>query len=165
MSSMENETRQLPELGTPVAALRSVVNLISRAVGQPEEILAYWLDLYYQVRQILEMENAASWTPPAEKPAEFTPPEPSGITEQFKPFEPSKPEKATGAAAAAKFKRETLQRLQAARKDGLSTPQIVKLAENNITEDQVREILDAKPVPVAVYRILAAALDRRELNE
>ena len=171
-----------PELGTPEAALRSCINLISRATGQPEDLLAFWLDLYYQVRRGAEapplflqkamniaMDRAAAATreqvakafgePTQEEPPE-EPPAPPPPKEK-----PAKPAKDAGAAAAAKFKRETLQRLQAARKNGLSTPQIVKLAENNVTEDQIREILDAKPVPVAVYRILAAALDRRELNE
>ena len=49
-----DDLQALPELGTPEAALRSCVNLISRVTGQPEELLAYWLDLYYQVRRQAE---------------------------------------------------------------------------------------------------------------
>lgn len=178
----ENDAMDLPELGTPEAALRSVVNLIARATGQKEGLLEYWLDLYYQVRRKLDtpplflqkamntaMDHAAAVAheqmakifddPPKEKPP-ADPPAPPPPMEK-----PSKPAKDAGAAAAAKFKRETLKRLQDARSKGLSTPTIVKMAEYNITEDQVRDILDAKPVPVNVYRVLAAALDRRDLNE
>ncbi len=152
-----------PELGTPEAALRSCINLISRATGQPEALLAFWLDLYYQVRRQAEApapgERIATPGCGLARNDSPEPPAPPPPTEK-----PSKPAKGAGAAAA-KFKLETVQRLRAARSDGLSTPQIVKLAEGNITEDQVRDILDAKPVPVAVYRILAAALDRRDINE
>ena len=180
----EYDTRALPELGTREAALRSVVNLISRATGQPEELLAYWLDLYYQVRSRRDQEPAPYLKPALDaaaaqaaaivkkelaaesfeaQPAEAAPPEPSAPPPPE--GKPSKPAKEAGAAAAAKFTRTTLIRLQAARKEGLPTPQIVQLAEGNITEDQVRDILAAKPVPVAVYRVLAAALDRRERHE
>ena len=55
----ERELVASPQLGTAEAAVRSCVNLISRASGQPEEALAYWLDLYYQVRAAYEREQAA----------------------------------------------------------------------------------------------------------
>lgn len=57
MSETVNVTinaEDLPELGTSEAALCSCVNLISRATGQPEKLLAYWLDLYYQIRKMQE---------------------------------------------------------------------------------------------------------------
>lgn len=51
------------ELGTPEAAVRSCVSLMASVMGQREELLAYWLDLYYQVRAVYERENAAEPDP------------------------------------------------------------------------------------------------------
>lgn len=56
MSDMIEENK-LPDLGTPEAAVQTCVNLISRATEQPEDRLAYWLDLYYQVRSAYEDEE------------------------------------------------------------------------------------------------------------
>lgn len=51
-----NETR--PAIGTAEAAVQSCVRLIASVSGQPEALVAYWLDLYWQVRNIYERENA-----------------------------------------------------------------------------------------------------------
>ena len=51
-----NETR--PAIGTAEAAVQSCVRLIASVAGQPEALVAYWLDLYWQVRNIYERENA-----------------------------------------------------------------------------------------------------------
>ena len=48
---------ELPELGSRQAAVESCVSLIASRVGQPESILHYWLDLYYQVRLAYEAEE------------------------------------------------------------------------------------------------------------
>lgn len=48
----ENER---PALGSPEAAVRSIVNLISLATHTDEEKLAYWLDAYYQAREAFEI--------------------------------------------------------------------------------------------------------------
>ena len=50
------ETR--PAIGTTEAAVQSCVRLIASVAGQPEALVAYWLDLYYQVRCAYERENA-----------------------------------------------------------------------------------------------------------
>ena len=50
------ETR--PAIGTTEAAVRSCVSLMAAVFGQREELLAYWLDLYFQVRSAYERENA-----------------------------------------------------------------------------------------------------------
>ena len=50
------ETR--PAIGTAEAAVQSCVRLIASVAGQPEALVAYWLDLYYQVRCVYERENA-----------------------------------------------------------------------------------------------------------
>ena len=68
----------------------------------------------------------------------------------------------SGAAAAAKFKREQFERLQLFLRNGVTMKAIVKAAEGNITEDQILGIRECRRVPVAVYRVLQAALDRIE---
>lgn len=45
------------QLGTTEAAVRSCVSIIAAVTAQREEILAYWLDLYYQVRRTYEIEQ------------------------------------------------------------------------------------------------------------
>ena len=49
---MEERTREMtpPALGSTAAAVQSCVSLLATVTGQREEYLAYWLDLYYQVR-------------------------------------------------------------------------------------------------------------------
>lgn len=49
----ENEK---PEIGTSEAAVLTVVELIARAAQMSEQHMAYWLDLYYQVRSRREKE-------------------------------------------------------------------------------------------------------------
>lgn len=51
------ETMTPLTLGTPEAAVRSCVSVIAAVTGQREEILAYWLDLYYQVRRAYEVDR------------------------------------------------------------------------------------------------------------
>ncbi|MDO4989329.1 MAG: hypothetical protein Q4E45_02375 [Eubacteriales bacterium] len=54
---MSDETKARPKLGTTEAAVRSCVSLMAAVVGQNEDLLAYWLDLYYFVRRAYEQEN------------------------------------------------------------------------------------------------------------
>ena len=54
---------EAPEIGSAEAAVRSCVSLMAAVMGQREELLAYWLDLYYQVRLAYERENAAEPDP------------------------------------------------------------------------------------------------------
>lgn len=51
----ENEK---PAIGSSEAAVLTVVELIARAVQVSEQHLAYWLDLYYQVRKAHEDRSA-----------------------------------------------------------------------------------------------------------
>lgn len=53
----ENEK---PAIGTSEAAVLTVVELIARAAQMSEQHLAYWLDLYYQVRSRHEAEKGAT---------------------------------------------------------------------------------------------------------
>ena len=61
MIELEKETGLA--LGSAEAAVRSCVSLMAAVMGQREELLAYWLDLYYQVRLAYERENAAEPDP------------------------------------------------------------------------------------------------------
>lgn len=49
---MTNES--LPEIGSTEAAVRSYVNLFCKATGLREDVTAYWLDCYYQLREAHE---------------------------------------------------------------------------------------------------------------
>lgn len=50
------EERKEMIIGTREAAVLSCVNVIAAVTAQREELLAYWLDLYYQVRLAYERE-------------------------------------------------------------------------------------------------------------
>ena len=69
---------------------------------------------------------------------------------------------APSSKAVAVFKREQFERLQKFLREGVTMQRIVKAAEGNINEDQILGIRECKRVPVAVYRVLEAALDRIE---
>ena len=47
---------ELP-IGTTEAAVRSCVSIIAAVTAQREDVLAYWLDLYYQVRRAYEIDQ------------------------------------------------------------------------------------------------------------
>ena len=55
---MTDDTTLTPAIGTPEAAVRSCINLIATATDLREEQLAYWLDMYYQLRRAYEAEAA-----------------------------------------------------------------------------------------------------------
>ena len=50
------EKSEMPALGTAEAAVQSCVSLMAAVMGQREDLLAYWLDLYFQVRIAYERE-------------------------------------------------------------------------------------------------------------
>ena len=54
------ENKAPPALGTPEAAVRSCVSLLSMLFSQPEDAVAYYLDLYYQVRCAYERAGGPS---------------------------------------------------------------------------------------------------------
>lgn len=92
--------------------------------------------------------------PPTDQPSELTGFEPVTVNKGGAPR--------GNASDAAKFKRETLARLLRMRKDGLTIAKIVNVANGSIKEETVLDILGAKRVPIAVYRLLAAVLDQIE---
>ena len=56
------------ELGTPEAAVRSCVNLFARLFEQPEEYVACYLDMYYQLRRAWEDGKHRRDTGPSQSP-------------------------------------------------------------------------------------------------
>lgn len=194
-------------LGTPEAAVRSCVNLFSRLFEVPENYVACYLDMYYQLRLRSEQgDNARSaagaqnpqppyWTkrtmndlmPEIEGEGKASPPDdgeagkeaPPGGTkterrreEKFQevlesvnagaPFCDGRGSKSYGnhnAANAAADKRRIRERLMQMRETGLSMPEILKAGRGMITEDSVRAIINARPVPISVYRDLDEILE------
>lgn len=53
-----DEQKQAPEIGTPEAAVQSCVNLLAKVTGIQEAKLAYYLDMYYQLRDVYEAARA-----------------------------------------------------------------------------------------------------------
>ena len=53
-----DEQKQAPEIGTPEAAVQSCVNLLAAVTNIPERKLAYYLDMYYQLRDAYEAARA-----------------------------------------------------------------------------------------------------------
>ena len=66
------------------------------------------------------------------------------------------------ASDAAKFKRETFERLTRMREGGITIDQIVSASRGNLTDDVVLNILQARKMSISYYRKLAVALDRIE---
>ena len=66
------------------------------------------------------------------------------------------------AAKAAAEKRRIRERFMQARSNGVTLGAIRKAANGGITEESLRDIIESKPVPVAVYRVLDKALDQME---
>lgn len=52
-----NPREGMPELGTREAALEGCVDLIARMCGQSEDIVRYWLELYFQTRLAYAVEE------------------------------------------------------------------------------------------------------------
>lgn len=181
---MDNE---LPKLGTTEAAVRSCVSVIAAVTAQREDVLAYWLDLYYQVRCVYEAERRH------EDPAVhnliriedlypllrdmFTRELKSALdgktvvplagipTEQ--PAKPAEPEQTVaeimgpkiGVKGWAAKKNAIRDRLTQARKDGISVPQIVEAAAGAFTAAEVFGIINEEKLPFETYRRIGAALE------
>ena len=188
-----DEQKQAPEIGTPEAAVQSCVNLLATVTNIPERKLAYYLDMYYQLRDAYEAARAEERleaqrneetllqalhlpsvypdpprtmnTPSA--PAEVTDADTGGgdplpPPDAFSGFEPVEIKASGPAAQAAAEKRRIKERLDKLRVAGVSVRRIVKAANGNITEDQIRKIIDCEKMPIAVYRVLDGALDTLE---
>ena len=188
-----DEQKQAPEIGTPEAAVQSCVNLLAKVTNIPESKLAYYLDMYYQLRDAYEAARAeerleaqqneetllqALHLPPIYPDPPRTMNTPTALAEvtevdtgggdplpppvAFSGFEPVEIKASGPAAQAAAEKRRIKERLDKLRVAGVSVRRIVKAANGNITEDQIRKIIDCEKMPIAVYRVLDGALDTLE---
>ncbi len=91
--------------------------------------------------------------------------EAAGELRGFEPIAPNRggaPRGNANASDAAKFKRETFERLTRMRESGITIDQIVSASRGNLTDDVVLNILQARKMSISYYRKLAAALDRIE---
>jgi len=197
-----DEHKQAPEIGTPEAAVQSCVNLLAKVTNIPENKLAYYLDMYYQLRDAYEAakaeerlearrteeailstfcrssacpEPAHTMSTPAataevpgmdtsgqEEAETDTGGEGSFVPDALNGFDPVEIKHSGAAAQAAAEKRRIKARLDNLRAAGMSLKRIVKAANGNITEDQIRKIIDCEKMPIAVYRVLDGALDTLE---
>ena len=190
----------MPELGSPEAAVQAAVNLLAAVTKLDERKLAYWLDMYYQLRSRYDAEQAQrrffemygpkspnGATPfAADLTEDATPQSPpeeaataslecraarqdaplAGEPEAGPPAVPDggevSPVPESPAAKAAQEKRRIRERFMQARSNGVTLGAIRKAANGGITEESLRDIIESKPVPVEVYRVLDKALDQME---
>ena len=168
------------------------MNLFARLFETPEEYVACYLDMYFQLRLRWEEEKGRIATPacaqtslecrtlPARQNAptakdEAADAEDDEAKAEAEPLKENRIKRQSGKGKprpsyigntrshdAAVFKRQVRERMLEMRKRGLTTPLIVKKGNANITEQQISDILAAKPVPVAEYRVLEAVLDMIE---
>lgn len=154
-----------PELGSPEAAVLSCVTLMSMLFSQPEKDVAYYLDLYFQVRLAYERAKAASPETPEEEPEKAQPeqetessdgtdeqPEPEGergdgVAESTPPRESRlsgfQPYAAEKVAPWTKYKRRVGAQLQEARAAGHTIAEISKASHGTLSESDVMLALNA----------------------
>lgn len=166
----------MPEIGSPEAAVQAAVNLMAAVAKLDERRLAYWLDMYYQLRCRYECDKELAplkevFFPglSVERLSPADPPAGSADEADSQGADVAAPEVQDGgevspvpespAAKAAQEKRRIRERFMQARADGITLGAIRKAANGSITEDSLRDIIESKPVPVAVYRVLDKSLD------
>lgn len=169
-----NETR--PAIGTTEAAVQSCVRLIASVAGQPEALVAYWLDLYYQVRCAYERENAPEPDPQIITRADLYPvmrelmqdalkstvrsEAKDRLQQRKKPAEEDgEPETEPRPQAWAAKKAAIRDRLIAARDQGVTAAQLVTASEQKISDGEIYAILNAAKADMDTYRRLEAALE------
>ena len=172
-----NETR--PAIGTTEAAVQSCVRLIASVAGQPEALVAYWLDLYYQVRCAYERENAPEPDPQVITRADLYPvmrelmqdalkstvraEAKDRLKKREKPAEEDgEPETEPRPRAWAAKKAAIRDRLIAARDQGVTAAQLVTVSEQleqKISDGEIYAILNAAKADMETYRRLEAALE------
>lgn len=209
MAELEKQTT----LGTREAAVLSCVNVIAAVTAQREELLAYWLDLYYQVRLAYEREThpeqfqaAPSPVLPMMRPEDVysavrqiwenrierpetedaegdadchanaaalarndaegsqgeriatAPAGPRNDAEEAPPEE--EPIKKPGGWTM--FKRRQVERLEAARKKGVSYAQLIAASRGRLTEATISAALNAGKLSRGEWQDITAALDDLE---
>ena len=161
---------ELP-LGTTETAVRSCVSLMAAVFGQREELLAYWLDLYFQVRCAYERENAPEPDPQVITRADLYPVLRELMQDALKSTAGDGPPRAsaptiteipgpqTGVKGWAAKKAAIRDRLIAARDQGVTAAQIVTASEQKISDGEIYAILNAAKADMDTYRRLEAALE------
>lgn len=174
-----------PEIGTPAAALESCVTLISAVTGQPETLMGYYLDLYYQVRSQAEAAEAreadtSSAPAGADKPgvsrvprASESSPQGEGKTKPKKKVDFE--EVLASASAGAKMppekkkaepwgsvKREIRERFIVLRAKGMTIAQTVNLSGKKLTDGDVMNIMNGGKAEMKIYTALEDAMNKWE---
>lgn len=174
MSNKCKEPETLPGLGTPEAAVRSCVQLMSQLFSQPPEYVAYYLDLYYQVRRAYEagrLPQSATPTAPSERePCAPAYPAPARTMNTPKAPEPkAKPAAKPGPTQTreesrpwSNAKREIRERFLTLRAEGMSIAQAVNLSGGKLREGDVLTILNAGKAEMKVYNALEGAMNKYE---
>jgi len=127
-------------------ALKSYTDLFSRALEADFDLVANYLEGYYQLRRILEEPG------PVELPIQA----PTGAKPQdFVPVPPPVPSRGT---AAAKFKRDVRDRLEAVRSKDISLQSIIDASGGAVSMSEILDVLQCAKVDYSVYKELDAAL-------
>lgn len=182
------EERKDMIIGTREAAVLSCVNVIAAVTAQREELLAYWLDLYYQVRLAYEREihperfNAAPapvlpvmrpedvysavrqiWENRIERRETEVPTIQSAQGADSSPSQGSpeeEPVKKPGSWTL--FKRRQVERLAAARARGVSYAQLIEVSRGRLTEATISAALNSGKLSRGEWQDITAALDNLE---
>ena len=185
------EARKEIIIGTREAAVLSCVNVIAAVTAQREELLAYWLDLYYQVRLAYEREihpeqftAAPAPVVPVMRPedvysavrqiweerierreteaAEGTPPQLAQGSDSS-PGQGSQDEEPVKKPSGwAMKKRRTVERLEAAREKGVSYAQLIAASRGRLTETTISAALNAGQLSRGEWQDITAALNELE---
>lgn len=177
------------QLGTTEAAVRSCVSIIAAVTAQREEVLAYWLDLYYQVRRAYEIDQKNETDPQLIRREDLYPvirelmKDALKSTAREKAVEKMAKAAGTSSAAAAapspqgegqesqdapapkaggwaKKKILIRDRLLQARADGVTIAQLTNAGGTGVClESEVFGILNAAKLDMKSYRRVEAALD------
>lgn len=173
------ETKKETVIGTREAAVLSCVNVIAAVTAQREDQLAYWLDLYYQVRLAYEREAHPEQFQPASAPVlpvmrpedvysavrqiweeriAAAPAGPRNDAEEATPEE----EPVKKPSGWAMKKRRTVERLEAARARGVSYAQLIAVSHGRLTEATISAALNAGKLSRGEWQDITAALDDLE---
>lgn len=164
--------------------LDSFVELMAVGFEVSDEWLSKWLEIYYQIRRAKEdaekelrllihpttdaaqlreeVERAARRSPEDEfiskAAAPEEPPEEVQVTQDA--FEPVPPPVPTRGTAAAKFKRDVRDRLEALRKKNVPLQSIIDASGGAVSMSEILDVLQCAKVDYSVYKELDAALKR-----
>lgn len=158
---MEKNHDLLP-LGTAESAVRSCVSVLAAVTAQREDILAYWLDLYYQVRRAYEIEQENEEDPRLIRADDLYPVMREIWREALKSTakEKNKKKDDVNELTPAEFKRQVAAELDEVRLAGVPIPAIAAASGGKITDSDILSIAEKKRMPLAVYNALHGALEK-----